>query len=337
MDQYLHNNDTNNQILELVFQLANGNSNANGLHSEPWKDPTKVSYFYQIPKQDQDVVDQKYQALDESVKGFIGQIYPTLSEDQEESLLTEFQNLNSKELSSMLENGQKTWQWLFEDPRVWMELSEEQRLAVRDKFPNLPEHLRGFAARYVPSIPKIREPFFNTLANFSGQYLISKLEHLKNSTEPSLWPHIDPKCANLINYKLSVLRPEEKEFAKRMLLKMPNKEQKLFLFDIVSLNPPKLSEQIKAEMEKVKNELLILMEEKKERLMCPACIDLPSGKIFCCSNQHVICSTCLPRLVGNTCPSCREALGARPRRHIHAEAGVRELQRLREVVNRITG
>jgi len=71
-------------------------------------------------------------------------------------------------------------------------------------------------------------------------------------------------------------------------------------------------------------------------LKCPVCLHLPTNVIFSCSNQHIICSGCLPRLVDNTCPFCREALGARPRRHAFAEAGVRELSLLREVANRVT-
>ena len=74
---------------------------------------------------------------------------------------------------------------------------------------------------------------------------------------------------------------------------------------------------------------------KKERLMCPVCYDLPSGEIFSCSNQHMICSDCLPQLVNNICPSCREALGGRPRRHAFAEADVRELNLLMEMTRRV--
>lgn len=103
------------------------------------------------------------------------------------------------------------------------------------------------------------------------------------------------------------------------------------------LRLPEHLRRLAARCEKEKGELLNIIKEKKERLMCPVCYDLPSGEIFSCSNQHVICSVCLPRLVGNICPTCREALGTRPRRHAYAEDGVRELNRLLETTNRVTG
>jgi len=222
-----------NQKLELLqsfHRLARGKCS-----SEPWKVTPKVSCFYQMPKKYQEVVDQKYQALDERLKKFVCQMFTTLSKDQEKELLTAFCNFSSEDLSSMLENKRSQWQWMFEDPDPWRQLNEDQRLHVQNKF------------------SEIRTNILEFLSNFA------------------------------------------------------------------------------ALCEKEKEELFNLMKKKEELLECPVCTDLPSGEIFSCSNQHVICSGCLPQLVGNTCPTCREDLGVRPRHHIFAEAGVRELRLLREV------
>ena len=34
----------------------------------------------------------------------------------------------------------------------------------------------------------------------------------------------------------------------------------------------------------------------KEKLECPICFDLASAPIFCCLEQHLICSDCLPKV-----------------------------------------
>ena len=39
-----------------------------------------------------------------------------------------------------------------------------------------------------------------------------------------------------------------------------------------------------------------LIESMKEKLECPICFDLASAPIFCCLEQHLICSDCLPKV-----------------------------------------
>ena len=113
-------------------------------------------------------------------------MFPTLSGEQEKSLLTDFRNYHSKGLASLLKKEQSLWQWLFEDPEVWRQLSDDQRLAVQNKFPFLTEHMRNFAARCVPCIPEMREPFFDALANLSGEEMLVKLEQLMKRTALTL-------------------------------------------------------------------------------------------------------------------------------------------------------
>ena len=38
------------------------------------------------------------------------------------------------------------------------------------------------------------------------------------------------------------------------------------------------------------------IESMKEKLECPICFDLASAPIFCCLEQHLICSDCLPKV-----------------------------------------
>ena len=67
--------------------------------------------------------------------------------------------------------------------------------------------------------------------------------------------------------------------------------------------------------------------EKEETLECPVCF-LTAGikdrqEIFMCSEQHLVCSACRPRLT--ECPTCREPFYGRARRHRFAEKMAEEL------------
>jgi len=67
--------------------------------------------------------------------------------------------------------------------------------------------------------------------------------------------------------------------------------------------------------------------EKEETLECPVCF-LTAGikdrqEIFMCSEQHLVCSVCRPRLT--ECPTCRERFYGRARRHRFAEKMAEEL------------
>jgi len=329
------------ELVQSIHRLTGGRPSSEleaRLHSEPWKGTTKASCYYLMSRQDQEVVDWKFQRLDEGTKDFVSMVFPNLSKELEESLLTDFRNLHSKDLASVLKKEQSLWQWLFEDPEVWTQLEPVQKQAVLNKFLILPESLRNFAARCIPCMPEIREPFFDALANLYGEEMLVKVEQLMKSTELILWAHLEPKIANMIKAKLSSLVPEEQVFAKGRLLQMSIKDQKVFALDLLNLSTQKLSDGIQAAMKRDKEERISQalqlganVADKEEMLKCPACLNLPTNVIFSCSNQHIICSGCLPQLVGNTCPTCREDLGVRPRHHIFAEAGVRELRLLREV------
>merc|ERR1712179_227277 len=43
--------------------------------------------------------------------------------------------------------------------------------------------------------------------------------------------------------------------------------------------------------------------EKEKELECPVCLEVACSPIFMCSEQHLICSTCRPKL--SNCPECR--------------------------------
>ena len=59
-----------------------------------------------------------------------------------------------------------------------------------------------------------------------------------------------------------------------------------------------------------KNEKLIdfmakSIERKEAELECPVCFEVADAPIFMCQQQHLICSSCQPRV--SSCPVCREA------------------------------
>ena len=75
------------------------------------------------------------------------------------------------------------------------------------------------------------------------------------------------------------------------------------------------------------------IREKESDLECPICLEIAGGRIFCCVEQHLVCSQCRPRVV--ECPQCRQSYPPTPLRHRYAEKIAVELERLRENVSRL--
>ena len=69
------------------------------------------------------------------------------------------------------------------------------------------------------------------------------------------------------------------------------------------------------------------IQQKESDLECPVCLEIPTGRIFSCERQHLICSSCKPRVA--QCPVCRKCYPATPIRHRYAERSVHELDKLR--------
>ena len=75
------------------------------------------------------------------------------------------------------------------------------------------------------------------------------------------------------------------------------------------------------------------IREKESDLECPVCLETAGGEIFCCVEQHLVCSQCRPRVV--ECPQCRQPYPPTPLRHRYAEKMVGELERLRKELKKI--
>ena len=69
------------------------------------------------------------------------------------------------------------------------------------------------------------------------------------------------------------------------------------------------------------------IEAKEKDLECPACFEVASSPIFKCSDDHLICSVCRPKMT--KCPECRLRYRGEPRRHRWAERAAEELEELR--------
>ena len=67
--------------------------------------------------------------------------------------------------------------------------------------------------------------------------------------------------------------------------------------------------------------------EKEKELECPVCLEVASSPIFMCSEQHLICPTCRPKL--SNCPECRVGYTGKNRRHRYAEKTAEELEKLK--------
>ena len=69
------------------------------------------------------------------------------------------------------------------------------------------------------------------------------------------------------------------------------------------------------------------IEAKEKDLECPVCFKVASTPIFKCSEDHLICSVCRPKM--SQCPECRLRYTGEPRRHRYAEKAAEELEELR--------
>ena len=87
-----------------------------------------------------------------------------------------------------------------------------------------------------------------------------------------------------------------------------------------------------------KNEKLIdfmakSIERKEAELECPVCLEIAEAPIFMCQQQHLICSSCQPRVT--SCPECREEY-QKPRRHRYAERDAEELKKFKDELAKMT-
>jgi len=76
------------------------------------------------------------------------------------------------------------------------------------------------------------------------------------------------------------------------------------------------------------------VSEKERELECPVCLDVACSPIFMCSDQHLICSKCRPKL--SNCPECRMEYRGKFIRHRYAEKTAEELERLKNKKNQVS-
>merc|ERR1711892_325326 len=70
------------------------------------------------------------------------------------------------------------------------------------------------------------------------------------------------------------------------------------------------------------------IKEKENDLECPVCFETADVPIFMCSEMHLICSLCKPKI--RECPECRVPYTGAPKRHRYAEKTAEELKKLRK-------
>ena len=76
------------------------------------------------------------------------------------------------------------------------------------------------------------------------------------------------------------------------------------------------------------------IEKKEAELECPVCFEVANAPIFMCQQQHLICSSCQPRVT--SCPECREKYHGPPRRHRYAERDAEELKKMKDDLVKMT-
>jgi len=70
------------------------------------------------------------------------------------------------------------------------------------------------------------------------------------------------------------------------------------------------------------------IKEKEADLECPVCLEPADIPIYMCTEMHLICSACKPKV--KECPECRQPYTGQPRRHRYAEKTAEELRKLRK-------
>ena len=79
------------------------------------------------------------------------------------------------------------------------------------------------------------------------------------------------------------------------------------------------------------------LKELEEELECVVCLETGSSPLYCCQEQHLVCSTCMPgvRRTGK-CPSCRAPYpGGDLLRHRFAERTAERLGALRQELDNL--
>ena len=95
-----------------------------------------------------------------------------------------------------------------------------------------------------------------------------------------------------ISEEIQILREKIKNAKTKEVSNMQRNE--------LSEEPKKLVDETSS---KYREFLLKSMKKKESQLECPVCLETAVSPIFSCSKQHLICSSCRPKL--KQCPECR--------------------------------
>ena len=165
------------------------------------------------------------------------------------------------------------------------------------------------------------------------------------------------KERDIIMIKLAREKRDLESYIENRILKT-KKEIILLEEEIKSLrtnNPPQSPKETRREPTTDKGMLQLLefikckIKAKEEELECPVCFEIVSPPIFTCSDLHLICSDCRPKVHSITsqnshmnwflveqnmqvsiCPECREPYPEKAKRHRYAEKATEELAELLE-------
>ena len=91
---------------------------------------------------------------------------------------------------------------------------------------------------------------------------------------------------------------------------------------------------MKENTSRVTDFLVQSIKEKEADLECPVCFETASVPIFMCSEMHLICNRCRPKI--KECPECRLPYSGQPKRHRFAEKTAEELEELVQKMRKLT-
>jgi len=106
----------------------------------------------------------------------------------------------------------------------------------------------------------------------------------------------------------------------------------------ISRDDPQNKVSSRAQPTELNKELLDFIDnqisEKEKELECPVCLEVAESPIFMCSELHLICCNCRPKV--KACPECRIEYEGKPKRHRYAEKTAEELVRIKKQREQVT-
>ena len=233
----------------------------------------------------------------EAVKGSLAAGKESVKADR----ASDFQKVSSEEVASRDENMKKSFSKTFVQDNHGTPIQKKEALLqeTRNYLDNLIEVEGKKMARLITSIETIEDQKNEDLKEISAVEM--KISNLQADLERLL------KTVKERDDQITIAAKEKKDLEMDMENKITGAKKEIALLesDIESLKIdvlPKSSKEAKGEQRKTNPNMQLLeyidnkIKAKEKELECPVCLEVASAPIFMCSDSHLICSDCKPKV-----------------------------------------